>query len=348
MESFERTIELERGVIDLETGVFPAVLATEGEASDGHIISVKGIDVPDHMPLLFGHVSDVQVPALGSIVGHSKGKKDGVAVLRTEQRVNMEGDDPLADIRRGIAQLMHAGDLRAMSIRWNGDKVTPRHELPENHKHFKSANDNFGAGMFGGPGLFFETSRALEGSVVAVGADPSALMGRSEAAKSSAERAFFLALARQIEGDQAGMGEIATALEVFRASCDALEGLGVGQEELANLIDLPSDDVREIHIQDVTYIVPKRLHEAIYAEPLELYREAHRLHATPECVDCTAEEVGTRESIPVEVAEEVAPKRDTVSNTPAAQFVESFSQALGPAIGGVLERATGRKARSHG
>ncbi|GAG31743.1 unnamed protein product, partial [marine sediment metagenome] len=48
---FERAFLLQRGVIDLATGRFPVTLFTNGEASDGHIIDIRGHEAPDHLPM---------------------------------------------------------------------------------------------------------------------------------------------------------------------------------------------------------------------------------------------------------------------------------------------------------
>ena len=42
---------LERAEIDLESGQFPMTLATDGEASDGDILSIEGMQFPASAPL---------------------------------------------------------------------------------------------------------------------------------------------------------------------------------------------------------------------------------------------------------------------------------------------------------
>ena len=46
-------------------GSFRAILATDGEADDGHILSIPGMRVPDSMPMLFRHASTIEIPTLG-------------------------------------------------------------------------------------------------------------------------------------------------------------------------------------------------------------------------------------------------------------------------------------------
>ena len=50
MDELTRAASMERGGINLETGEFPMILATEGEAMDGHILSIKGMELPERMP----------------------------------------------------------------------------------------------------------------------------------------------------------------------------------------------------------------------------------------------------------------------------------------------------------
>ena len=51
------TIERTNGEspIDLETGEFPLVLATQGESADGHILNIAGASAPGRIPLQVDH-----------------------------------------------------------------------------------------------------------------------------------------------------------------------------------------------------------------------------------------------------------------------------------------------------
>lgn len=53
-----RIATVERGEIDPETGEFPMILATEGEASDGDILSIKGARFGESAPLQTSHRND--------------------------------------------------------------------------------------------------------------------------------------------------------------------------------------------------------------------------------------------------------------------------------------------------
>jgi hypothetical protein len=63
---FDRALSIERGAVNMDTGEFPMIAATEGEASDGHILSIDGLDMPARQPMLFGHQSTPDIPSLGS------------------------------------------------------------------------------------------------------------------------------------------------------------------------------------------------------------------------------------------------------------------------------------------
>lgn len=223
MDSFVRSITLERGALDLSTGRFPATLATDGEASDGHILSIEGAEIGDRIPLQFSHRSELMAPVLGSIIEPKKTR----SALKVTGVINLAGDDPLAEIRRGFAQLIHDGDLGAMSVSWSGSGV-PRTQLPVGHqaalKKSSPPQSQYG--------LFFDRWRANEGSVVAVGADPKALMGRAESYTGHA-RTFFMALARSADGDN-----IADIAAGFVALGDAINGLrNLGITEFANHVN---------------------------------------------------------------------------------------------------------------
>ena len=54
--------------INLKTGEFPMTLATEGEATDGHILSIRGGQLPESLPLQISHANDPQA-TLGETAG---------------------------------------------------------------------------------------------------------------------------------------------------------------------------------------------------------------------------------------------------------------------------------------
>lgn len=187
---------IERESVGKTLGEFRAILATSGEASDDHILSISGMEVPDSMPMLFRHNSTVEIPVLGRIVKPVKSGSGSSAVVRVTGEFDLEGDtnDPLLAIRRGFASLVQQTSLDAMSVRWDSvfGKFVSRTSLPKDHFAFAEPDGPHSFGMF------FEESVAREGSIVAIGADPSALMGRAKDSKSVFEEAYWLVLAGRV------------------------------------------------------------------------------------------------------------------------------------------------------
>lgn len=175
MQTLERKFEIERGSIDLETGKFPLVLASEGEASDGHILNIRGAHIPDKIPLQIAHANS-PLETLGSITQAATGTKAGVRVIRAMGEIEMGGEGSQADIRKDLAFMVSEGHVRSISLRAEGTKVIPRRELPKNHRAFVEANEPDMLKRFG---MFFEEFTALEGSLVAIGADKNAIVGRA-------------------------------------------------------------------------------------------------------------------------------------------------------------------------
>jgi hypothetical protein len=167
----ERAFLLQRGVIDLETGRFPVTLFTNGEASDGHIIDVRGLTVPDRVPMFVNHDAD-PTRRMGGLVDPKKVGKStrlGGASLKMVGVLDVAGDSASADIRRDVAQGISVGDITAMSGRWDpvGDP-TPRAALPKSHYAFSNVSGGFSTPMF------------FPEATVGVGADAAALIGRAQ------------------------------------------------------------------------------------------------------------------------------------------------------------------------
>jgi hypothetical protein len=158
--------------INLETGEFPMVLATEGEASDGHILSIRGGSFPDSLPLQLSHANDPQA-TLGSIRGFEKQLKENPARVTAMGQIELTG--PSAEARRDLAHMISKGHVNRVSIRWDGTKATPRRALPREHPAYVAEDE---PSFIKRSGVFFEEWRALEGSVVAVPADSEAVIGR--------------------------------------------------------------------------------------------------------------------------------------------------------------------------
>ncbi len=172
-----------------ESGEFQMTLASEGEASDGDILSMKGGKIPDKMPLLSSHFNE-PTHQLGSITGARKHLGTSPPTLSALGQIEMGGDGPSADIRRDLAFMIAQGHVNGVSIRWDAvpGKSVRRINLPSDHKHFVDAETATGPERFG---VFFEEWRAMEGSVVALGADPAALIARAADTKTPEHVAQF-------------------------------------------------------------------------------------------------------------------------------------------------------------
>lgn len=166
--------------IDLDTGQFSMILATEGEASDGDILSIKGGNIPAQMPMLTSHWNDPSAQ-LGSITDPVKLLEDKPPRLRATGHIEMTGEGVSAEIRRDLAHMIDKGHVSGMSIRWDevpGKPPVRRVNLPSDHPFFVDAeNEKDHRKRWG---LYFEQWKAMEGSIVALGADPKALIGRAD------------------------------------------------------------------------------------------------------------------------------------------------------------------------
>ena len=177
MSNHERMARIEG--MDLDTGQFSMTLATEGEASDGDILSIKGGQIPERMPMLTSHWND-PTAALGSITNPVKMLKDSPPRLQALGHIEMSGEGASAEIRRDLAHMIAKGHVTGVSIRWDDvpGKSVRRVNLPSDHPYFVDAETEKDHRKR--YGIFFEEWRAMEGSVVALGADPQALIGRAE------------------------------------------------------------------------------------------------------------------------------------------------------------------------
>lgn len=261
MGDLTRAISLSGGIVNMETGEFPFVLASETlEASDGHVLGVRGAQMPKSVPMLFAHKdSEVMIPSLGSVHSMRVEKRGDLFAMPATGKFNMQGDGPLADIRRDMAQLTNNGDLPSASARWTGDAVA-RSSLPKTHEFHATR------------GLFFEKPLIKEGSILALGADPEALNGRADNAKDETQKLFWRVLASTPE-DQDGMRDLAPA---FAAYADAMEGMrkaGCSPEDFARISGIDSDEpVFFYELGGVRVALPATIYQQITRNDRELLR----------------------------------------------------------------------------
>jgi len=166
--------------IDVDAGTFGMTLVTEGETADGHIVSIEGGSLPTTIPLLVSHINDPK-QAVGSIVKMRKHLGEKPPRISAIGEIELGGEGNVAAIRRDLMHMIGKGHIHAVSLSGAAIKggVFKRSDLPISHPHFIDVMRE----PFGSPrrqGLYFHKWRALEGSVVAVGADPLALIARAD------------------------------------------------------------------------------------------------------------------------------------------------------------------------
>jgi hypothetical protein len=171
MKNFSRHFEVERASVDPEAGTFEAVLFTDGEASDGHILNIGGGKIPERMPLFVNHSSD-PTTQLGSLhyVESTEHK------VRVRGQVLTEGVGAPLEVRQDLLVKMAAGHVSRMSGRWDAEdkNIKRRINLPSDHPAF--VDDSKESESRRRWGLYFDKWTAMEGSVVGLGADPQAVM----------------------------------------------------------------------------------------------------------------------------------------------------------------------------
>ncbi len=203
--------------IDTDTGEFDMVMASEGEASDGHIVSMRGLETPDELPLQLDH----QRSALGNVGNVSKIRKDavgGIPVTRGVGRIRLTGEGEALEARRDLVDAISRGDICGVSLTWDSIRHIERRELPRKHPAHVSRTEKDPRRRYG---IYFETSRAIEQSIVAIPADREALIGRSEAAENAVSREMWHSLVDHLnDAQQSREGSIIAALEVSVADLE--------------------------------------------------------------------------------------------------------------------------------
>lgn len=260
--SFERTFDLQRGAIDPETGRFPAVVFTDGEASDGHILSIAGATLPARMPLFVNHQAD-PTSQLGSLVEPQRGDHE----VRYTGELELTGSGPLADIRRDVALMMARGHVYRMSGRWDArqEDAVLRSALPNDHPAYVSERAT-GAKRYG---LYFKRWAGLEGSLVGLGADPKALAGRAQEADCPEVardfwRSFAIEQAASADGET---GSIDVALSRLRLASEDAKRAGAALLDRVNAVGTNIDfsELAEYEHEGHVLLLPKALCERLRA-----------------------------------------------------------------------------------
>lgn len=351
MSNHERTARIES--VD-DGGNFTATLATEGEASDGDILSIAGGQVPERMPMLLSHWNDPTAVA-GSLTNPIKELKAKPPRLKVTGQVEMGGVGTLAEIRRDVAFMMnkHGG---AMSVRWDeidgGKPPVRRVNLPSDHPYFVDAEIEKSSRKRWG--YFWPEWRALEGSIVALGADPDATVdGRFYATRADETEgeisAFWQAMAQDVEEQQNASKAAATLAALRTGARDAFEA-GATIHDVVNAAAL---SINETHgdenfiacrIGDFDFFLP-----ASIADQFENERKEREL--VPTSVEPASEP--DQAPKPEETADQRSPLELSASELPAPIDVQALGvlirdlldesdQRSGQKIKNVIDMATGR------
>ena len=209
-ERFGRSMAIDSR-IDTKTGEFDLVLASDGEASDGHILNIPGIHFPDSLPLQLEHQKSVTAN-LGTVSNFRPDTLDGQNIVRGVGRIRLTGDGEGLAARVDLVDAIDKGDVRGTSLWWAPVKRQDRRSLPKGHRaHVGRAEKDIRKRF----GIYFEEITPTEHSIVGMPADKMALIGRSDAASSGACRNMWQTLVDHLDEspDQGREFEIITALE---------------------------------------------------------------------------------------------------------------------------------------
>lgn len=205
---YERTSSIERDE-GAAPGVISGIVVTDGEASDGHILNINGIKIPDKPPLLFGHDDWTGTGNLGSWTDFSKystGKKLGESGVRGTAEIELDGSGSQLAWREDVNHMIEKGHIGAFSIRWEEvGEPQRRVNLSSDHPAFIDEKKATGRQRWG---LYFEKSRMLENSVVTLGADPAALIGRMQESEGDTRGYWRKVINHAMEEVQSAAGDL--------------------------------------------------------------------------------------------------------------------------------------------
>jgi hypothetical protein len=146
--------------------------------------------------------------------------------------------------------MISQGHINAVSVRWEAIRFTRRVNLPKNHPAYVTEDESDPRKRYG---VFFEAWRAQEGSVVAVGADPKALIGRSDETKGEVQ-SFWRSMAETTKRD--GIANARDALYQITQAVDAAKDQGFKWADLVNAIWTASgfgddaDNLRAMYLEN--------------------------------------------------------------------------------------------------
>lgn len=269
-----------------DSGEFSMVLASEGEAADGHVLSIRGFEEPsERIPLLLSHRTIDAQAVLGSITETQRDLDASPPVLHARGQIELGGEGPVAEIRRDVHHMIQRGHLNQVSVGWQETKPpVARSSLARSHPAYVDPRRAFGARR---RGLYFEGWRAAEGSLVGVGSDQQGRITQRAEETTGEVSAYWQQLSRE-----ASHQELRDAVEHCRAA-------GFGVDDLAAVIlheGETASEWRQVRFGDATFHLPADLAGALEAERADFARHATELEqraaATPPEPRMSAAEFG--------------------------------------------------------
>lgn len=255
---------------DVVANTFKMTLATEGEAVDGDILSIRGGSGPSRFPLLVSHYND-PTTQLGSVTDPTKDLDSKPAKLRATGEVEVDGEGGPAEMRRDVLMMIGKRHVNAVSVRWHPVKSVRRTALPPDHPHFVKEDEKDFRKRWG---ELHESWRWLEGSVVSVGADPKALIGRSNEVDSEDLKSFWRSMADDVD-DSRHAGLMRALADVNVKAIRALKSGATMDEIVSHLAALAVGEGVKQEFAEVTLggrrlLVPSDVADQIDAERQEL------------------------------------------------------------------------------
>jgi len=321
------------------SGIVRGVIATEGEASDGHILSVKGGNCTPPAPMCFGHESWRQEGTVGGWSAFSKSKD----AIRGVGQIELGGVGAIAEARADLAFMVDRKHFRGLSVRWEEiDPPVRRVNLSKDHPAFvDAAKETTYQKLYG---CFFPTWRLLEASIVTLGADPACVIGRMRETKGAVRTLWRDTLSAMLTRGPVS-GPTAESVERFRAVLGELRALGI--EDFGTLLRACGDTTLPESLHAVEYgdgkrlLLPREAYDALTLESTQRLELALDLEAFDgsEDDDDEPEPTPVRETPPAPAREEPAKLATLTYDQTLADFWARIDAANAKSIGDMATRA---------
>jgi hypothetical protein len=333
------------------SGVVRGVIATEGEASDGHVLSVAGGVCEPGALMCFGHDSWRQEGTVGAWQDFAKTKKQ----IRGVGQIETGGVGANAEARQDLAYMVDRKIFRGLSVSWDPiDEPQRRVNLSKDHPAFiDSAKETDWRKIHG---FYFPTWRLREASIVPIGSDPRALMDRMRETSGAARTLWRDTLGAMLSRG-AVTGPTAETVARFRAVLGELRALGV--DDFGTLLRACGDTALPDSLHAVEYgegkrvLLPREAYDALTRESTQRLELALDLVTYDGSVDEDEDELLERDEpdeepdrealarAAAETAAPVSPSLDQVRAEIASAF-SAHGDALMPVLRANARAAAGR------